>query len=129
MAGATNYQEEAELNATRGSDNVAWTPYVALFTTTPNDAGGGTEVSGGGYQRQAVSFSAPASASPGRKITNDADILFPEASINLGTVTHVGVFDAVSGGNLRFWGPLAVPVAYAGTIVRILAGQLEIRRD
>ena len=38
--------------------NQAYTPpttvYVALFTTATTDAGGGTEVSGGAYARQAV---------------------------------------------------------------------------
>ena len=33
----------------------AW--YVALYTAAPNDAGGGTEVSGGAYARQSVAFS------------------------------------------------------------------------
>ena len=32
----------------------AW--HIALYTGAPDDTGGGTEVSGGGYGRQAVTF-------------------------------------------------------------------------
>jgi hypothetical protein len=34
------------------------TVYVALYTATPSDAGGGTEVSGGSYARTAGTFGA-----------------------------------------------------------------------
>lgn len=42
--------------------NVAYTAptgtYLALYTVAPTDAGGGTEVTGGGYARQAITFGA-----------------------------------------------------------------------
>jgi len=37
-------------------DALLATVYVALYTTTPGDAGGGVEVSGGSYAREAASF-------------------------------------------------------------------------
>lgn len=75
---------------------------VALFTAAPSDAGGGTEVSGGSYARQAIVVN---SASGGATNPN-ADVVFPVATASWGTITHVGIFDAASSGNLLMWGAL-----------------------
>ncbi len=92
--------------------------YVALFTTAPNDAGGGTEVSGGSYARvevdcsllawsgtQALGSTAASSGSSGTT-ANNAAIVFPAPTANWGTVTHFGLFDAASAGHLLQYGPL-----------------------
>jgi len=56
MAGKSDYLENTILDLVYGG--VAYTPpailYVALFSVAPTDAGGGTELSGGGYARVAV---------------------------------------------------------------------------
>jgi hypothetical protein len=81
--------------------------YFALFIAAPSDAGGGTEVSGGGYARVAVpptdaNFAA-ASLSGGVTVTsNSGAITYPAPNASWGTVTHFGVFDAASAGNLLF---------------------------
>lgn len=94
------------------------TVYVALFTGAPNDAGGGTEVSGGSYARVAVASSlanwagtqsagsTAASTGTGGQTSNNAKITFPAPTANWGTVTHMGIFDAASSGNLLFHGAL-----------------------
>ena len=80
--------------------NQAYTPpatvYVALFTTATNDAGGGTEVSGGAYARQPAGLSAAA----GGASSNGADITFPQATADWGIVTHLALMDAISGGEM-----------------------------
>lgn len=77
------------------------TVYIALFTTDPTDADIGTEVSGGGYARQEISFGAPSDdGSDNMEITNDAEVRFPIALGSWGTVTHAGIYDAITGGNL-----------------------------
>lgn len=82
---------------------------VALFTAAPSDSGGGTEVSGGSYARATLN---PADAnwtgaSSTNGLTDNASaITFPTPSGNWGTVTHFGIFDASSAGNLLFWGAL-----------------------
>lgn len=80
--------------------NTTYTPpttvYVGLYTVAPTQAGGGTEVSGGAYARQAATFTA---ASNGQ-IKNSTDITFPIATANWGDIVAVGVFDAATGGNL-----------------------------
>lgn len=84
---------------------------LALFTTAPSDAGGGTEVAGSNYTRVALNpldanWSAPTA---GNGITsNSVAATFPVPSATWGTVTHFAIFDALSAGNMLFWGVLAV---------------------
>ncbi len=79
--------------------------HVALFTTAPSDAGGGTEVSGNGYSRQSVTFSD--ANSPAGTTSNSNAQSFTASGGNWGTITHMGVFDASSGGNLLWHGALS----------------------
>jgi hypothetical protein len=81
------------------------TAYVALYTAAPSDSGGGTEVTGGSYARKSTA-GADWAASSGGSIQNANAITFATATASWGTVTHFGVFDALSGGNLLLWAPL-----------------------
>jgi len=110
--------------------NQAFTPpstlYVALYTVAPTDAGGGTEVSGGSYARQAVTFS----AASGGATSNSADITFPQATADWGTIVAVGILDASSGGNLLAWGALtANKTVNSGDQFKITAGNLTLSVD
>ncbi len=107
--------------------NQAYTPpatvYVALYTAAPSDAGGGTEVSGGSYARQAAGLS----AASGGASSNAADITFPQATADWGTVTHLGLFDAATSGNLLMWTPLdASKTVNNGDTFKINAGDLDV---
>lgn len=106
MDAKSNYLENAILNHVLRNTALTSpaTVYVALYTVAPTDAGGGTEVTGGSYARQAVTFAAPASG----VCTNSGAVTFPTASANWGTVVAMGVFDAVSAGNLLYYGNLTV---------------------
>lgn len=96
------------------------TLYVGLLTAAPSDSGGGTEVSGGSYARVAVTSSLAnwagtqsagstvASSGTGGQTSNNAAITFPTPAATWGTVTHFGIYDASSGGNLLFWGALTI---------------------
>jgi hypothetical protein len=103
---------------------------VALFTVTPSDSGGGTEVTGGSYARVDVppldaNWSAPDAT--GGLTANVAAITFPTATADWGTVVAVGIFDATSGGNLLFWGPLtANKVVSNGDTFSFAIGALTI---
>lgn len=81
------------------------TVYLALYTSDPTDAGTGTEVSGGAYERQVITFGAPNDGMS----SNDSEILFPIATANWGTITHIGLLDAKTGGNLLFHGEITTP--------------------
>jgi hypothetical protein len=107
MAALSDYAEKLLLDwmMTTGSATrpTAW--YVALFTTATDDAGGGTEVSGNGYSRQTVTFDA---ATSGTGTTSNTDApTFTAAGGNWGTITHIAIHDAATGGNRLWHGALA----------------------
>lgn len=81
--------------------------YVALYTSDPTAADTGTEVSGGSYARTAATFGAPAIIGGKETIKNSADVTFPVAAEDWGAITHIGIRDALTGGNLLYYGPLA----------------------
>jgi hypothetical protein len=101
------------------------TLYLALFTAAPGEAGGGTEVSGSGYARQTAAFTVS-----GNTATNSGSIEFPTATGSYGTVSHVGVFDASSSGNLLCYAALSASKAIeSGDVFRVPAGDLDITLD
>jgi hypothetical protein len=106
MAALSDYAEKLLLDwaMTTGSATrpTAW--YVALYTAAPSDSGGGTEVSTGGYSRQAVTFGA--ASSPGGTTSNTGAVSFTASGANYGTVTHIGIFDNSTSGNLLWHGSL-----------------------
>jgi len=105
----------------------AW--YVGLYTAAPSDTGGGTEVSGNGYVRQAVTFTV--SGTNPTTATNNAQIDFPAATgSNWGTITHAAIFDAETTGNMLWWGALsASKVINVGDIFRFPAGDIDLTLD
>ena len=99
---------------------------IALYTSPPYDGGTGTEVSGGGYVRQTGTFAAAANG----KTSNSAVISFPAATSGWGTVTHFGIFDATTGGNLLYWAPLTQSKAIStGDVARFNVGTLTVSLD
>ena len=80
------------------------TVYVALYTSNPTGADTGTEVTGGAYVRRAVTFGAPTTESGKRTIKNSAEVAFPTATADWGTITHIGIRDAATAGNLLYYG-------------------------
>jgi hypothetical protein len=120
MAALSNYLENAVIDwLLRGqSFTPPATVYVALHTAAPSDSGGGTEVSGGSYARVSVASSlanwagtqsagsTAASSGTGGTTSNNGTITFPAPTANWGVVTHIGVYDASSSGNLLFYAAL-----------------------
>ncbi len=98
------------------------THYLGLFTSAPGETGGGTELSGSAYTRKSVAFT-----TSGNTTSNNAAIEFPTATGNWGTVTHVGVFDASSSGNLMAYATLsASKTIETGDVFRVPSGDLDI---
>lgn len=103
----------------------AW--YLALFTSNPDEDGSGTEVSTSGtaYARQTAAFTVS-----GNTASNSAAIEFPTATASYGTVSHVGVYDASTGGNLIAYAALSTAkVIDTGDVLRVPAGDLDITLD
>jgi len=128
MSKMSNYLENALLNHVFRNTAMTspTTVYVALYTSDPTDDDTGAEVSGGGYERQAVTFSAPSNG----VISNSSTIIFPVATANWGTITHIGIKDASTGGNLLVYNAVIQPKTInAGDQVIINAGELTITFD
>lgn len=99
--------------------------YVALYTAAPTDAGGGTEVSGGSYARQAMAFSV--SGSSPTTATNSGAVEFPTATADWGTIVAAAVFDASSSGNMLAWADLTTnKTVNTGDVFRFQASSFSI---
>jgi hypothetical protein len=125
MAEMSNYLENALINVTlRATSYTApTTVYVALYTSDPTDADTGTEVSGTSYARQSVTFGAPSNGAT----TNSAAVEFPQAGGSWGTVTHIGIRDASTAGNLLYHTALDASKTIAtGDVFRIASGSLSV---
>jgi hypothetical protein len=125
MAEISNYLENALINATLRATTYSSPAvvYVGLFTSDPTDAGSGTEVSGGSYARRSVTFAAP---SDGASASN-ADVTFAQATATWGTITHVGLFDALTSGNLLYHTALdASKLIETNDIFKINSGSLTV---
>lgn len=124
MSAASNFTETLALKWLLTTDSAtrptAW--YVALFTSDPTDAGSGTEVSGTNYARQSVTFSVT-----GDTASNGSTITFPAAGSNWGTISHVGIYDASTTGNLLFHGAVTTSKSIdTGDTFQISSGNLDI---
>jgi hypothetical protein len=104
MAAMSNYLEDALINATLRNTTYTSpaTVYVGLFTSDPTDAGTGTECTGASYARESMAFGAPSNGAS----TNSSDVEFDQATDSWGTITHFGILDAITGGNLLYHGAL-----------------------
>jgi len=126
MSAMSDYLEDAFLDHFLGTSSTSspTNVYVALHTADPTDAGTGTEVSGNGYARQTIAFSASSSGTA----SNSSAVEFPAASGgDFGTITHIGLWDASTGGNLLFHSALTTSKTIAdGDIFKIAASGVDI---
>lgn len=123
----SNYLENKVLGHVFGgaSYTAPATLYVALFTSDPGETGSGTEVSGGSYARQTVTFTVT-----GNLASNTAAVEFPTATGSWGTITYAAVYDASTSGNLLAYGALTTSKTIAsGDVLRIPAGDFDITLD
>jgi hypothetical protein len=128
MAELSNYLENKLLDHVLR--NISYTSpttvYVGLFTADPTDAGTGTEVSGGSYARQIVSVT----TATGGIVTSSADVTFPQCTASWGTVSHIGLLDALSSGNLLMHTALTTSRSIeTGDVLKISTGSLTASLD
>jgi hypothetical protein len=97
------------------------THYLALYTSNPTAADSGTEVTGGSYARQAITWGSIV----GGSISNSALISF--SGVPAATITHWGIKSAATGGTLKIYGPLNSSVAsISGDEIQFPVGNLQI---
>jgi hypothetical protein len=85
--------------------------HVSLHTASPADDASGTEVSGGSYarvQRDPADANWTGASSTNGLTDNAAALTFPSPTANWGVVTHFGIWDAATTGNLLVHGALGV---------------------
>jgi hypothetical protein len=124
MSAASDYAENLALKFLLTSDTATrpTTWYVGLFTTATSDAGGGTEVSGGSYARQPITFSVTTDTA-----TNASTITFPTASASWGSIGWVAIYTLSSGGNSLFHGAVTTAKTIdSGDTFQISASNLSI---
>jgi hypothetical protein len=116
--------------------------HIALYTTAPTDAGGGVEVSGGGYARATYNASTTnwanvqasgtgVSSGPSAQTSNSAPINFNAPTAAWGTIVAFGIHDAATAGNLLWWGLLSANKSVGANDAppSFLAGALTITLD
>lgn len=97
------------------------TPYLALYTATPTVSGGGTEVSGGSYERIAITFGSITAGS----MANTGALTF--SGLPNATITHYGILDASTSGELKVFGSLnSTAVVISGDQVQFPIGSIVI---
>lgn len=95
------------------------TVYVSLHTASPGDTGA-NETSGGSYARQLASFGAAAAG------VCSTDALLQWLNMPAATITHVGLWTAVSAGTFLGGGALTVSkTTTAGDTLQIASGDLD----
>ena len=129
---ASNFIETAMLNhffrsAAQPSPSAV---FVALYISNPTDADTGSEVSGGGYARQQITFGAVSQVSGKGRISNAGKIEYSVATTAWGAVAYMGLRDAMNGGNLLAWAPLSqAKDVQIGDQVVFQIGDLSITLD
>ena len=128
MAELSDYLENKLLDhVLRGTSYTSpTTVYVGLYTSDPGDDNSGTEVSGGSYARQSLAVT---TASAGI-VTSSSDVTFPQATANWGTISHIGILDALTSGNLLMHTELTTSKTIeTGDIFKIPSGNLTAELD
>ena len=125
MSAMSDYLENEILDhiLATGAYTMPTTVYVGLSTGSFNDDNSGTELTGNNYARESISFGAATSGTA----SNDAAVEFNAATGSWGTVSHFGIFDALTSGNLLIHGALtAGKLIETGDILKIAIGDMDI---
>lgn len=97
---------------------------LALFTSDPTETGAaGTEVSGGSYARQTITFTTES----GGAASNSAQIDFPAATASWGVITHIQIYDNAGTPVALWYAPLSASVTINNTdIFRVNVGDITV---
>ncbi len=125
MSEMSNYLETKILDYVL-RDTADWAPatvYLALHTADPDEDGSGAEVSGGSYARQACAFDAT-HATGGNTANTSAESF---TGMPACTVTHIGIWDHASAGNLLFYTDVtANKTVTSGDTISVAAGAVTV---
>lgn len=131
-SGFSTYASQMIINSTlRGQAfTVPSTLYLALFTSDPTDDNVTVnEVAGAWYARQVTgAWSAPVGSA--NSTSNSNQIQYPAVTGSSVTVSHWGIYDASTSGNLIYSGAFTSPKTFnVADVAMVGAGQLVITVD
>ena len=139
MTAASNYLEEKTLKhilqnvSTNGASYTAPTNiYVSLHTGNPGEANdGANEISGSGYARELVTFGDVTTVADVCSVSSNVTVTFNQATSDYSAdVTYIGIYDALTVGNLLFYGALSTAkTVTSGDVFQINSGSLTITLD
>lgn len=131
MGAATNYLELKLLDHSLGTATYTkpTTVYLSLHTSDPGETGSTSaeiSTSSTAYARQSITFAAAASGSA----ASNATVTFSAATASWGTITHIGINDASTGGNMLYYGAVTTSKAIdTGDTFQVTSGNLTIALD
>lgn len=131
MAGFTDYLENKIMDHVVGKTSYTMpSTWIALFTVTPSDTGGGTECTGGSYARKATAGSDWTAAAAGLA-TNATALTFVTATGSWGgSIVAAALMDASTAGNMLIWGPLTVAkTVSSGDTLTFAIGDIDFTLD
>lgn len=134
MGSLTNYGENAAINHIYKS---AYTPAPAIFlclcTADPGETATGAAMNeaadANGYARTAITVGAPGAGSTGRRVTQNADVTFPQASGTWGAISHwaIATTSAHGAGNALAYGSFTTPFSpVSGNTPKVNSGQVWV---
>lgn len=129
---ASNFLEEAILNYFFRGQAVSRPTnlYLALYKTNPTDSDTGSEVTGGGYTRQPLSFGAPTQQGDKAVVSTINAVEFTQATSDWGEIAYFGIRDAKEGGNLLVYGIFNKPQTISeGTQFAVRQGDVTVSVD
>ena len=128
MSALSDYAENKLLDHLLGTAafTAPSTVYIGLSTGSFADDNSGTELTGNNYARKAIAFDSAASGAT----DNTSAVEFNAATGTWGSISHFGIFDAASSGNLLIHGAFTSAKTIAsGDVLKIDAGDLDITAD
>jgi hypothetical protein len=121
----TDYLQNAVANATLR--NTAYTSpanvYASLYSVAPTESTVGTEITGNGYSRQSVTFSAPSLGS----LSSNVAVTFTCSGNNWPVVVAFGVTDASTSGNILYYAGISGRTVQVGDSVVFASGDITIQ--
>jgi len=132
MANMGNWMEASVLNEYFRGNSVTppTTLYLALYTSDPTSADTGTEITGGSYARQVVTFAAPTVQGTKSQIVSNITLTYPLATANWGDVAYWAIRTAATGGNMLAYGAFSqVKTIASGDQYVVQTGNITLTLD
>jgi len=120
----SNYLANAMINAT--VRNTAYSSpanvWVGLYSTAPTASTAGTELSGNGYSRQNVTFSAPSAG----VANSNVSVTFSATGNNWQPVVATAILDKSTAGNILWFSTITTQVVLASGNITLTSGNITL---